>query len=539
MKVTNPITKTIIIAFAFKFCNAQNLVPNAGFETIITCPIAPAQLFLATSWDSLNASPDLFNSCNDIPTICSVDAPVNFAGNSNAHTGKGYAGIVAKTVIANYREYVQVPLTAPLVSGKIYKIEAWFKRSSNSTYAVSSLGLTLSVGALSQSGNSNLGFPPQVESASVIADTANWTLVSGYIIAVGGENHLTIGNFRDDANSGAINVSSTPSLCFTDQAYYYIDDVKVEIVNEQLSISGDTIICPGTYTTLHANTNTIGWWSIASNPAISISNATDLIVSPAINTTYVLNGIYYKDSVTINVIAPPVVNLGADTIICETNAVTLTAENLNAVYQWSTGETTASIEATENTNYWVNVDNGGCSVSDTIGITVLTNTPIPLGIDSVYCSFNFDFITLDAGIGTNYLWQPTFEDTRKITVSQPGTYTVTVNYANGCTRDSSITIKEVCEPAFFIPTSFTPDDNNINDLLCPVGNSFETFEFAVYNRWGELIFVSTNTSVCWDGKMKGKKAPIGVYAYSLTFTHLNSSGIPEKGQKSGTITLIR
>lgn len=539
MKFTRLKTTFIIIVF-FKICNAQNLVPNPGFETIITCPTGAGQLFLALPWDSLNTSPDLFNTCYSNPSICSsVDVPVNFSGYASSHSGNGYAGIEAKGNLSNYREYIQAPLNAPLVSGEIYKIEAWFRRASNSSYSVSTLGITLSVGQLTQSGTTNFGFTPLVESSTVISDTSNWTLVQGFIIAAGGENYITIGNFRDDASSGIVMNTNPASTCAQNNAYYYIDDVSVQLVNEQLNISGDTLICPGTGTTLFANTNTVSWWSISANPSISISNNSTISVNPIETTTYLLHGIYKQDSITISVIQPPIVNLRADTIICEREFVLLDASNANSIYEWSTGETTPTINANQNVLYWVNVDNGGCIVSDTFNLTVLTNPSINLGTDTVYCSFTNNFITLDAGIGTGYLWEPTNEVTRTILVRSPNTYKVTVNYLNGCSKDTSIIIKEVCEPKFYVPTSFTPDDNGLNDMLCPLGNSFETVEFTIFNRWGDIVFVSDNPSSCWDGNIKGKKASTGVYAYMINYTAVNEYGLLQKGRKTGTVTIIR
>ncbi|MEP7168322.1 MAG: gliding motility-associated C-terminal domain-containing protein, partial [Bacteroidota bacterium] len=201
--------------------------------------------------------------------------------------------------------------------------------------------------------------------------------------------------------------------------------------------------------------------------------------------------------------------------------------------------TTSSIYAAQEEKYIVKVDNGGCVVSDAFNLNVLTNPPIDLGNDTVYCAFNYDFITLDAGTGVSYLWQPISETSQKIIVRAPGTYVVTVDFLNGCRKDTSITIKEVCSPKFFVPSSFTPNDDGLNDKLCPMGNSYETFEFNVFNRWGQRVFSSDNASVCWDGTFKGKKAPIDVYAYSVSFTAINEFGLTEKKRTAGTVSVIR
>ncbi|HKR05757.1 MAG TPA: gliding motility-associated C-terminal domain-containing protein [Bacteroidia bacterium] len=539
MRSTGFLTKAILLVCFTNLCAAQNLVPNGAFETTSGCPSGISQLSLALPWDPLGATPDLFNSCStDFISCAGVSVPHNYAGNAAAHSGNGYAGIVAKHSIANYREYIQAPLASPLIPGKLYKAETWFRRSSNSTHAVVPLGMMLSVGAIIQSGSTYLGFPPQVSSSAVISDTGSWTVVRDYIIAAGGENYITIGNFNDDGSSGIVSISNTSSCPFNG-AFYYVDDVSVQLINEQVSISGDLLVCPGTSTTLYANANTPVWWSLSDNPGVSVSTGNSLTVNPLVNTSYILNGLFHKDSATVVVIPPPVVSLRNDTIICERDSVFLNAANNNSTYQWSTGETTSSIYAAQDEKYIVNVDNGGCAVSDTFNLDVLTNPPIDLGNDTVYCAFNYDFITLDAGTGISYLWEPTSETSEKIIARAPGTYTVTVDYQNGCRKDTSITIKEVCPPKFFVPSSFTPNDDGLNDALCPMGNSYESFQFMVFNRWGEIVFSTNHASTCWDGTVKGKKAPTGVYAYTISFTAINEFGETEKSRKAGTVSVIR
>ncbi|MFI5219715.1 MAG: gliding motility-associated C-terminal domain-containing protein [Bacteroidia bacterium] len=539
MKITRSKTLLFALVFISKTAWAQNLVPNAGFENYSICPSAPGELWLAFPWDTLSANPDLFNECYLNSNYCvSVNAKNNFAGNAMSHSGGGYAGFVAKQN-TNYREYLQTSLTSPLLSGKLYKVEAWFRRSSYSQFAVQTLGLTLSVGALSQSGTTYLGFPPQVETTAAVTDTSAWTLLQGFIIAAGGENNITIGNFRNDASSGIVSLPNLSVTCPLNAAYYYVDDVRVELINEQVSIVGDTIICPGASTTLYSNSNTVTWWSVSGDPSTPVSANTSLTVTPTVNTTYILNGIFYKDSVTVYIIPPPLVDLGNDTTICEENFVPLDAANINSTYSWSTGENSSTIIAAQNQLYWVTVDNGGCTATDTIDVTVLINPPIDLGSDTVFCGIRSDFITLDAGNGIAYLWSPNGETTNSITAIKEGTYSVTVDYINGCSKDTSITLKEVCDPVIFVPSSFTPNGDGINDLLFAAGNSFDTFDFAVFNRYGTLVFKSNDAAKGWDGTYNRKKLPAGIYVYLLKYSGTDESGKIISGQSHGTITIIR
>ena len=539
MKSAKTIQLFLFLAIAYKIASGQNLVPNAGFESYSACPSAKGELWLAFPWDTLNSNPDLFNECNLNTNYCqSVSTPDNFAGSAASHSGNGYAGFMA-TDNFNNREYLQTGLVSSLISGKIYKTEAWFRRSSYSQFAAKTLGMMLSVGPLSQTGTTYLGFPPQAESTITISDTADWTLVQKFIIAAGGENNITIGNFRDDASTGITSLPNASVLCPLAEAYYYVDDVRVELINEQIFISGDSVICPGGTTTLFANANTPTWWSLASDPLTPLTTSQSLSINPAVNTTYILNGIFYQDSITVSVIQPPFVELGNDTTFCEENFIVLDATNANATYTWSTGESTPVITAGQSQLYWVEVDNNGCTASDSINITVLTNPAIDLGNDSVFCSVNSDFITLDAGEGTGYLWLPTFEITTTILVTKEGLSSVSVNHLNGCKNDTSINIKEICKPEIFVPSSFTPNSDGINDFLFVYGNSFESFELSIYNRFGELVFKTGEISVGWDGTFKCRKLPAGVYIYFMKYKATDASGNETSANSGGIITLIR
>ena len=101
---------------------AQNLVPNPGFETLLSCPPSYTAICsgFAPPWGCGNtATSDLFNACSP-PFV--VGVPDNGFGSEPAFAGDGYAGIMARFITANYREYLQVQLLSPLVAGTWYNV---------------------------------------------------------------------------------------------------------------------------------------------------------------------------------------------------------------------------------------------------------------------------------------------------------------------------------------------------------------------------------------------------------------------------------
>jgi gliding motility-associated-like protein len=122
-------------------------------------------------------------------------------------------------------------------------------------------------------------------------------------------------------------------------------------------------------------------------------------------------------------------------------------------------------------------------------------------------------------------------------VAQNYIVTMTAETEFGC-KDSSSTIISIVETAtMYVPTGFTPDGDDINDIWKPVGEAVDLsfYELRVYNRWGEIIWQTSNYDEGWDGTIKGEPAVNGVYFFVLDYMDIN--GV--EYQKAGTFSLFR
>ncbi|MCX7767800.1 MAG: CotH kinase family protein [Flavobacteriales bacterium] len=92
-------------------------------------------------------------------------------------------------------------------------------------------------------------------------------------------------------------------------------------------------------------------------------------------------------------------------------------------------------------------------------------------------------------------------------------------------------------PQVFFPTSFTPDDDNLNDFFQAYYNEhIASGEILIFNRWGEVVFQSKNLDFRWDGKRAGSPCPQGVYVYVFRYR----TKLEEKEfVKTGAILLLR
>ncbi|MFQ5505062.1 MAG: hypothetical protein ACE5F1_09740 [Planctomycetota bacterium] len=204
---------------------AQNLAPNPSFELKTSCPTTSDQMSRCVAWSKpTNATTDYMNACH---TLGIVGVPTNVFGTQPARTGQAYAHIYTAVKTSDYREYVQAKLTSTLASGKKYEVSFWISLADGAKEATAEIGAYFSASAVGSTSSFHLPFVPQVEnpSTSVITNKTGWVEIKGTFTAAGGEQYVTIGNFRDVANTTKINVSGGHQ-----GADYYLDDVSVRPV---------------------------------------------------------------------------------------------------------------------------------------------------------------------------------------------------------------------------------------------------------------------------------------------------------------------
>ena len=144
-------------------------------------------------------------------------------------------------------------------------------------------------------------------------------------------------------------------------------------------------------------------------------------------------------------------------------------------------------------------------------------------------------LLLDAGGDhTVFSWN-TGEMTQRVVADEEGYYRVTVTNANGCQASDSTYVTIDCDPYVFFPNAFSPNQDNVNDVFKPLLYKVDNYRMAIYNRWGQEVFSTTDPDKGWNGKIKGQFAQIGVYVYyaDITFT----SG--KKIMKEGNFSLLR
>jgi len=184
-----------------------------------------------------------------------------------------------------------------------------------------------------------------------------------------------------------------------------------------------------------------------------------------------------------------------------------------------------------------------------LSVDVMVN-PVPIPVD-VTADDQFLFTGQQTGLHAtwdedySYSWiPPTLLDhpldaNPNTEIDETTTFIVSVYDEKGCANTDSITIyinDIICaEPYIYIPNAFTPNGDGINDVLFVYGDVITEMYFAIFNRWGQIVFESDNIYEGWDGKFNGNELDPAVFDYYLKATCVGK----ETFEKKGNITLIR
>ena len=272
--------------------------------------------------------------------------------------------------------------------------------------------------------------------------------------------------------------------------------------------------------------------------------------------TYITNGTC-PDTATFNITittcaTPTAAYTVSDSTICDGECVTFTDNSTGATaWQWTFNGGTPASANTQGPHtvcfngpgtYTIELIASNSAGADTTTSTVevFANPTIDAGSD-----VTIDLgqsVTLNAtGSNGTYSWTPpTWLDcptcpTTEATPEETVTYTVVVVDSNGCTASAEVTIIVDFDYVIWVPNIFSPNGDGSNDVVFVRGVGVESFNFIIYDRWGEKVFETSDLNNGWDGTFRGKKMNNAVFVYYLEATFNNGQEVTKKGD----ITLIR
>ncbi|GEM_PF-1439537 len=250
-----------------------------------------------------------------------------------------------------------------------------------------------------------------------------------------------------------------------------------------------------------------------------------------------------------NFLPAPDAAITGDTEVCQGEPITLTAAGDTLIHIWTTPDGTifngqqyiVPVSGLSDGGEYrlISTGSNGCSDADTANVIVNAGPQISLAAYDSICAEGVSDLTPGEGYDT-YLWQdgstlPFF------TTTGEGVYWVQVTDGSGCPGYDTVTLVK-CPAAFLVPTAFSPNGDGKNDVFrvqFSTNDIIENYKLLIYDRWGQVVFESSNIGDTWNGYINGNPCPSGVYAYVIRFSKPEGKSMSQKSPCLGSFVLIR
>jgi large repetitive protein len=335
----------------------------------------------------------------------------------------------------------------------------------------------------------------------------------------------------------------------------------------QINVGLDSTICEGQSVKLLPVVTPAGAtyeWRTIGVPLSTIDDRfiKDATVNPIDTGMYILKatlgGCSKEDTLTVNVIWKPIINAGLTKAICLDSSILLTGivshnSGDSISYLWSPTDSLATPDAlqtlaypTKTTFYTISFQTKpsyGCDFkgSSTVKLVVQKVDKAFAGNDTVAVK-GAPHLLMGSG-GLNYSWSSPaginisnpFSQKTLVTLNDDAQFYLKVTDAIGCEGRDTVFIKVYSGPTYYVPNSFTPNGDGVNDIFRAIPVGMANTYFRIFNRSGQLMFETSQYLKGWDGTFNEKPQPVGTYVWIVAGTDRDY----KKVEMKGTVNLIR
>jgi gliding motility-associated-like protein len=251
-------------------------------------------------------------------------------------------------------------------------------------------------------------------------------------------------------------------------------------------------------------------------------------------------------TITITVHPSPFVDVPESISICKGDEVDIEAENNGYDISWSTGDLGTPITYFTDTTTWVYVTatNPLCGfMQDSVLIIVNSlpyvaaykDTAIGLGQEVLlYANSGAENVTFSWSPDPTECVDPACSEAY-VVPNQATVYVVTATDLNGCNHKDTVLVDIKGLTEIFVPNVFSPNNDGSNDVLEVLGPRLFDFDFRIYDRWGKMVYRSSDQRNGWDGTFKGEPLSAQTFVYVVT----GETILGEKIKIEGNVSIIK
>jgi gliding motility-associated-like protein len=346
-------------------------------------------------------------------------------------------------------------------------------------------------------------------------------------------------------NTVNISVTVTDHLCEATSAAITITSIPIPQVS--ISPAQDVQICQSSYTLTATTTGASIQWLNNGVPIPGATNTTYVVTDDGTysfrSTSATGNCISTSNAVTVILESELDVDIQASALeACDGQTVTLSVDGNYDNITWSTNSTASSIQITSSGTYTVTVNNGGCTATDQVSILFHPMPVANAGNDTIMDCEN-GVVLVGTGTGTlSWLPNPALTpglNPAVVTAYPNQTMYFTLQAVIGsCVATDQVLVEVDCN-SIYIPNIFTPNGDGMNDYFEVKVTGAKHFHLRVFNRWGEMLFESTDPKKMWNGGKQDYYAPDGVYFWTLEVLDFQNNPLKDNGNLQGHVTLVR
>jgi hypothetical protein len=343
---------------------------------------------------------------------------------------------------------------------------------------------------------------------------------------------------------------SNPIVTSTTQGVYQVvftDNVCNETLQSSIdfipypTIFADTLICSDTLTIVDVSAwgNSVTWSSSDPSNVHFLPDDATMLASVVFDQPGTYN-LVMTDKKCLNAVSADVTlavlpQILQDTIACD-NQVNITGTVSNSGGVWTSLDPAISfndpllqnplVQTTAPGVYTITYTDNACQISETVMIDFIAN-PIVSTFDTLICTG--DIVALIASGGTQndtYLWSNGVIGPIN-TVSLDGSYIVIASNECGSAADTAVVMSMPC--TINIPNIIVLSSTAGNNALYIDYTGIQTFNLTIVNRWGSVVFETSDPQVVWDGTQDGIVLSEGIYSYVMNATLMNNEGMTNQG----------